>query len=126
MSPKAKKIIGWILTALVGLVFIMSAFMKFTAGPGSAAMAATMGLSLDTLKILGVVELLCFAAFALPRTGLLGTLLLAAYLGGAIATHIEHQQPAYMPAIIECLVWIAATLRFPELGKRIMGKGIGA
>jgi len=121
MSPKAKKITGWVITGLAALVFIMSAFMKFTASADSAKMAAAMGLSTDALKIIGVVELSSLVLFIIPRTGVLGALLLAAYLGGAIATHIEHQQPFYAPVIIECLIWIAAMLRFPELGKRIMG-----
>ena len=121
MSPKAKKITGWVITGLAALVFIMSAFMKFTASADSAKRAAAMGLSTDALKIIGVVELSSLVLFIIPRTGVLGALLLAAYLGGAIATHIEHQQPFYAPVIIECLIWIAAMLRFPELGKRIMG-----
>jgi len=121
MSPKAKKITGWVITILAGLAFVMSAFMKLTSPADGGKMAAMMGLSGSTIKIIGVVELLSFLLFVIPRTGVLGTLLLAAYMGGAIATHIEHQLPFYGPVVIECLVWIAAVLRFPELGKRIMG-----
>ena len=120
MSPKAKKITGWVITGLAALAFMMSAFMKFSAGPDSVKMAGAMGLG-NNIKIIGVLELLSLILFVIPRTGVLGTLLLAAYLGGAIATHLEHQQPFYAPMIIECLIWIAAVLRFPELGSRIMG-----
>jgi hypothetical protein len=42
-------------------------------------------------------------------------------MGGAIATHLQHHQSVVFPAAIEALVWIAATLRFPELRERVLG-----
>jgi hypothetical protein len=50
--------------------------------------------------------------------------MLAAYLGGAIVTHLEHQQPFIMPVVVQALVWIAATIRFPELTGRLTGNKI--
>jgi len=50
---------------------------------------AGFGLDANTYTMLGVVALLCFFLFILPRTGILGTLLLTAYMGGAIASHLE-------------------------------------
>lgn len=121
MSPKTRNIIGWVLTGLIALAFIASAFMKLTGNEEAMKGAAAMGLSEGTFKMLGVIELLSVVLFIIPRTGLLGTLLLAAYLGGAIATHLEHQQPVTVPVILQCLVWITATIRFPELSSRLMG-----
>ncbi len=46
-----------------------------------------MGFSASGIKLLGVLEVVCFILFVIPRTGVLGTLLLAAYMGDAIATH---------------------------------------
>jgi hypothetical protein len=67
------------------------------------------------------VEFLSVLLFIIPRTGVLGTLMLAAYLGGAIATHVEHGQPFIAPAIVQAVVWITAVVRFPELSRRLMG-----
>jgi hypothetical protein len=122
MSTKTRNIVGWVLTGLVGAVFLMSAFMKLSASPEAIKGAAAFGLSADTVKIIGMVEVLSLLLFIFPRTGVLGTLLLAAYLGGAIATHLEHQQSPAVPIVMQCLAWIAAVIRFPELSRRLMGK----
>jgi DoxX-like family len=121
MSQKTRNIIGWILAGLVGALFIFSAVMKFMPGEEAAKASEAIGLTADTIKIIGVVELLCIVLFLIPRTGIVGTLLLAAYLGGAIATHLEHGQPIIAPCVIQAFVWITAFIRFPELGKRLMG-----
>lgn len=124
MSTKTRNIIGWVLTALVAFVFLSSGFMKVTGGAQAVKGAASMGITLSILKLLGVIEILSVILFIIPRTGLLGTLLLAAYLGGAIATHLEHQLPVLAPAIIQCVVWITATVRFPELSRRLIGTNL--
>ncbi|UAY52570.1 DoxX family protein [Ferruginibacter albus] len=119
MTQKTRKIIGWVFTGLLALVFISSAFMKIKGGAQASQGAAALGISLDTLKLIAIVEILSISLFIIPRSGLLGTLLLAAYLGGAIATHLEHGQPVMFPIIIEIIVWITAVIRFPELSKRL-------
>ncbi|MPR35114.1 DoxX family protein [Salmonirosea aquatica] len=121
MSTKTQKIIGWVLTGLIALAFIGSASMKLAGGTGAEEASEAMGLTAETIKLIAFVELISVALFIVPRTGLLGTLLLAAYLGGAIATHLEHQQPFFAPVILQGLVWIAAVLRFPELSRRFLG-----
>ena len=83
--------------------------------------ASGFGLSLATIKELGVLELICIGLFIYPRTSIVGTLLIAAYMGGAIATHLQHQMPLVTPVIIETVIFITAAVRFPELSKRLMG-----
>jgi len=122
MTQKATNITGWILTGLIAFVFISSAVMKLIGGEEAAKGAVALGLSATTLKLIGVVELISILLFIYPRTGLLGTLLLAAYLGGAIATHLEHGQAITAPVLIQCFVWITAAVRFPELTARFLGK----
>lgn len=97
--------------------------MKFVGGAETEKHIAEMGITVTTLKMLGAVEALSILLFIIPRTGLLGTLLLSAYLGGAIATHLEHQQPIMMPVIVACVLWITAAIRFPELSRRLLGAG---
>ncbi len=124
MTQKTQNIIGWTLTVLVSLVLAASGVMKLIAGEETIKGAAAMGIPPGTLRLLGLVEIASMLLFILPRTAVLGTLLLAAYLGGAIATHVQNQQPIMMPVIIQSLVWIAALIRFPELSRRISGKSI--
>ena len=121
MTQKTKNILLWILTAMVGFIFIASASAKLLANTDALAAVSTMGLSATSYKVLGLIEILSVVLFIIPRTGLLGTLLLVAYLGGAIATHLEHNQSIVAPIAIACFVWIVATVRFAELTKRIRG-----
>lgn len=121
MSSKTRNIIGWVLTGLLAILFLWSAYGKFFGGPDIDKMAAGLGLTGDQLRMIGAVELLSLVLFVIPRTGIVGTLLLCGYLGGAIATHLEHAQPIMMPVIISIVLWITAALRFPELVSRLAG-----
>jgi len=121
MTTKTKNIITWGLAGVVGFIFIGSAVSKFIGGEEALTMAGSIGLDENSFKILGVIELISVLLFILPRTGILGTLLLSAYMGGAIATHLTHGQSVMGPAVIEAIVWIAAVFRFPELTDRISG-----
>jgi hypothetical protein len=115
MSDKTKKIIYWVLTGMVAFVFLGSAIGKFTANAEALKMAENFGLNATTYTALGIVEIVALILFVIPRTGVLGTLLLAAYLGGAIATHLEHGEPILAPCIIQAFLWIVAVYRFPRI-----------
>ncbi len=123
MSTKTRNIIGWALTAVLAFVFISSAFMKLSGSEQAVKGAAGFGVSADTLRLIGVIEIVSvlLLLFIIPRTGMLGLLLLAAYIGGAIATHLEHKLPITVPVAFQCLLWITATIRFPELSQRLLG-----
>ncbi|MCZ8284603.1 MAG: DoxX family protein [Bacteroidia bacterium] len=120
MTTKTKNIINWSLAGLVGFIFIGSAMSKFFGGEETIQMAHGIGLSAETFRIIGLVEFLSAILFLIPRTGIIGTLLLAAYMGGAIATHLTHAQSLIAPAIIEAIIWIVALIRFPELKHRLL------
>ena len=119
MSQKAIKITGWALTIILGLIFTMSAFMKLTQNEAALAQASSFGIDTTTYQFIGIIEIISLILFIVPRTGILGTLLLVAYLGGAIVTHLQHQQPIAMAVIFQILLWVTAFIRFPELKQRI-------
>lgn len=120
MSQKAINITGWVLTVILALLFIMSAAAKLTQNETALAQAAAAGFDATTYQIIGIVEIVSLVLFLIPRTGILGTLLLVAYMGGAIATHVQHQEPIVVPVLIQMLLWITAFLRFPELKQRLL------
>jgi hypothetical protein len=119
MTSKTKNIIGWVLSGLIGLMLSASAIDKISGTAHAIEMGTSFGLTGRTYSILGVIEILSVALFIYPRTGLLGTLLLASYLGGAIATHLQHQQNIVFSIAIAALIWITSVIRFPELTSRI-------
>ena len=122
MVSKQRNILNWVLAGLVAFVFIGSATMKLTGSPDVLKMAEGFGLDKTTFTFIAIIELTCLALFLIPRTGILGTLLLAAYMGGVIATHLEHGESIVAGVVIQALVWITAVLRFPELTSRISSK----
>lgn len=120
ISEKANRIIYWVLTALIAFVFIGSAIGKLTANEEALKMATNFGLDAKTFSIIGVVELICVLLFIIPRTGVIGTLLLAAYMGGAIATHLEHGESVIAPSVIQAFIFLVAFFRFPELRNSLL------
>lgn len=120
MSQKFSKTTGWVLTLLLAALFCLSAFPKLTADETAIAQAASLGINAATYQRIGIIEMIALLLFIIPRTGVLGALLLIAYMGGAIVTHLQHQQPITMAVIVQVLVWITALLRFPELKQRLL------
>lgn len=120
MSQKTIKITGWISTIILALLFTMSAFMKLTQNEMALAQASSIGIDANTYQLIGIIEIISLALFLIPRTAILGTLLLIAYMGGAIVTHLQHQQPITMALTVQIVLWVTAFVRFPELKQRLL------
>ena len=89
-GSKGQRIAGWVLSGLLAaFLIIASAMGKFTEWEGKAEMFAKMGWSEDLMFTIGIVEVAIAILFLIPRTGFVAAILLAAYLGGAVATHIR-------------------------------------
>lgn len=120
MSNKAIKITGWVMTIILGLILTMSALMKLTQNETALAQASSFGIDATVYQFIGMIEIISLILFIIPRTGILGTLLLVAYLGGAIVTHLQHHEPIAVAVIIQILLWFTAYIRFPELKQRLI------
>jgi len=115
MNSKIRKIIGWILSSVVLLLMAASAIDKISGSAHALDMTRSFGIAPGIYRLLGLIELASVILFTIPGTGILGLLLLSSYLGGAIATHLQHGQNIWLPVAIATLVWITAVIRFPEL-----------
>lgn len=62
-----------------------------------------------------IVEIACAIVYAIPRTSVLGAILLTGYLGGATATHVRIGEPFYLPMIVGVLIWGGLFLRDDRL-----------
>jgi hypothetical protein len=64
---------------------------------------------------IGLVELICVLAYAIPRTAVVGAVLLTGYLGGAVATHVRVGDPLathiLTPFYVAAMIWGALLLR---------------
>lgn len=116
MNSKTRKIAGYVLSGLVTFVFVATSVMKFTGR--NVQMAELVG-GQTTLSILGGLQLLFALLFWIPRTAIVGFLLMACYMAGAMATHLVIKESLVMPTGIEVLIWVAGFVRFPELTQRL-------
>ncbi len=123
MPSKAQRIAGWILTCLLGLFLIgPSAAGKFVDWPGKAEMMDHMGIKPDLVPVIGIIEILITIVFLIPRTSFPGAILITAYLGGAVMTHLRVGEAWFFPIIIGVVMWIALGLRYPEIFSLAFGK----
>ena len=77
-----------------------------------------VGYPARLVAVIGLVELLCVVTYALPRTSIVGAVLLTGYLGGATATKVRLEDLWFlMPIVIGVLAWAALWLRDPDLGR---------
>jgi hypothetical protein len=72
---------------------------------------ARVGYPASCLVPLGLVLLACTILYAVPRTALLGAVLLTGYLGGATATHVRMGEPFVFPVVFGVLLWVCLYLR---------------
>jgi hypothetical protein len=108
--------VGRVLSALPVLMMLFSAFLKFRAPPEVVkAFTGQFGYPAQTLMWLGVVELSCAVIYAIPQTAVLGAVLVTAYLGGAVATHVRVSDVWFAPVVLGILAWIGLYLREPRL-----------
>ena len=124
MTMKTRTTIGWIFAGLTFLLMAASAADKIRGSQHALTMSASFGIDAATYRILGIIEITSALLFLLPRTAVVGFGLLASYLGGAIATHLQHGQPIAFPVGIEVFVWMTAAIRLPEMAARLFGQGI--
>lgn len=115
-QPKWMTVTSWVLTVPVVGLFLFSAFGKFTAGDDMVKMfTGHFGYPGGALLPIGVVEVLCVVLWLIPRTSVLGAVLLTGYMGGAIATHVRVGEPFVMQVLIGMVIWLTLFLRMPAL-----------
>lgn len=113
-APTSKKMViaGWILTILPSLMFLASATAKFIKPADLMENLKHIELSEKLVTPIGVVELVCVLLYLIPRTAVLGAVLLTGYLGGAILTHLRVNDPSYfMPIVLGIVVWLGLYFR---------------
>lgn len=74
-----------------------------------------LGFAASAVLWLGLIQLACVVLYALPRTAVLGAILLTGWFGGAIATHVRLGNPLFshtlFPIYVAVLVWGGLCLR---------------
>jgi hypothetical protein len=121
LSPPASKGALWtgrILSALPALFLLFDAAMKLVKPAFVVEATVTLGYSESVILPLGAVLLVCTVLYLAPRTSVLGAILLTGYLGGAVATHVRHEDSLFeilFPVIFGALLWGGLALRDTRL-----------
>jgi hypothetical protein len=84
---------GWVLSLWPVFIVLSSAAWKLSRNQWYVAELARIGWPESALTLLACLQLGCIALFIIPRTAVLGAILLTGYLGGAIATYVRMGEP---------------------------------
>ena len=113
---------GRILGGLPALFLLIDAIMKFVKPAPVVETTVKLGYPESVIITLGAVLLVSTILYLIPKTAVLGAILLTGYLGGAVATHVRVQEgwfPIVFPVIFGILLWGGLWLRDERLQKLI-------
>jgi hypothetical protein len=107
------------MSALPVLFLLMDGVMKLMKPEFVVKATVQLGYPESVIFPLGIVVLICVVLYVIPRTAILGAILLTGYLGGAVATHVRVGDPlfshALFPVYFAILVWGGLYLREERL-----------
>jgi hypothetical protein len=110
---------GRIMSALPVLFLLMDGVMKLMKPEFVVKATIQLGYPESVIFGLGIVVLVCVILYVIPRTAVLGAILLTGYLGGAVATHVRVGDPlfshALFPVYFAILLWGGLYLRDERL-----------
>jgi len=109
---------GRIISALAILFLIFDSVIKVLSMAPAVESTTQLGYPVGLVVGIGILELACLAVYVIPRTAVLGAILLTGYLGGAIATQVRAGSPLFsivFPVIVGALVWGGLFLREERL-----------
>lgn len=109
---------GRIITSLAVIFLVFDGVTKIIQVAPVVEASTKLGLAPDLLLGIGIVLLACTAIYAVPKTAILGAILLTGCLGGATATHVRagsEASPVVFSIVFSIVVWVALVLREPRL-----------
>lgn len=109
-----RRTVGSALIVFGSVLLLASASAKFARAPQVVAQLGAFGFVGWKLTVVACLEVLSALLYLIPRTRAAGLLVVSAFFGGAIATHMQHDQSVLVPAAFLGLLWLGAWLRHPE------------
>ncbi len=119
MSPTARRRTGNILSGIAILFLLADSFGKLVKAPQVIEGTIKLGYPESSIIPIGIILLVCVILYAIPRTAVLGAILLTGYLGGAVATNLRVGAPLMLyilfPIYVAGFVWGGIYLREDRL-----------
>lgn len=115
--------IGWILSGLLAAAFLMGGVMDILKPPFVVEGVTRAGYREEVIVPLGIVTVISVLLFLVPRTVMFGAVLLTAYLGGAVSTHMRMGEYGQMfaPVVFAVVMWISLVLRDRRIRTAVFG-----
>jgi hypothetical protein len=116
---------GRLLTILTALFMALDGVMKIAKPPQVLEANLRLAYPVSTLTGIGIALLACTAVYLIPRTSILGAILLTGYLGGAVASNVRAGSGWFetiFPALFALLIWVGLCLRDRRLRSLLIGK----
>jgi DoxX-like protein len=116
---------GQVISVLVGAFLLFDAVIHMLAIGPVVESFRDLGFSGSQALPIGIVELVCLALYAVPRTSLLGAVLLTGYLGGAVCAHFRAESPLFsttlFPVYVGIAIWAGLYLRDERVRALVRG-----
>lgn len=113
------RVAGIVFTVLAALFLAFDTTLKVLRLDPAVEATTALGYPADSVFWIGAIELVCLVFYLMPRTAVLGALLMTGYLGGAVATHVRISSPllthTLFPIYVGLLLWGGLYLRDPRL-----------
>jgi hypothetical protein len=107
---------GRIISALFVLFLLFDSVIKVMRLAPAIEGTARLGYPKSQVLSIGIVELVCVVLYMIPRSSILGAILLTGYLGGATATQVRLEDPWFVfPIAVGVLIWGGLFLREDRL-----------
>jgi hypothetical protein len=129
-APKIQVWTGWVLTILFALFMVVDNVIKLIPIAAVSDALGPLGFPTDATfeRGLGVLGLFCTILYIIPRTSILGAILLTGYLGGAIAAQLRVGNPLFshllFGAYLGIIAWGGLWLRMPAVRAIIPINGV--
>lgn len=105
--------IGRIVGGLPVLFLLVDGAMKLVKPAVVVEATTRLGYRESTIVPIGIVLIICTILYLIPRTAVLGVILLTGYLGGAVATHVRAGEPVFsivFAIVFGMLLWLGLYL----------------
>jgi hypothetical protein len=115
-TPKWMWRTGWTLTALISAMLVMGGMTALTRQQTAIDGMLEYGYPDGAVQILGAIQVACALLYFVPQTSVLGAILVTAWLGGAVATHVAADESSWFIAVVVgVLAWGGLFLRDPRI-----------
>ena len=105
---------GRLLSLVAAALLLLDGVMKLFKPEFVVKATTDLGYPEYAIVPLGLTVIVCTLLYLIPRTAVLGAMLLNGYLGGAVASHVRHEDGAFgivAPIVFAALIWGGLCLR---------------